>query len=56
MKSERKDDELRAVMESREGALREVEKLVHHTETMDRNNRQKVKRSIRVSPQGAHFK
>lgn len=42
MQNERKDDELRAVMESREEALREVEKLVHHTENMERNSRHKV--------------
>ncbi|KAK3746553.1 hypothetical protein QZH41_017036, partial [Actinostola sp. cb2023] len=42
LKCERKDEDLRAVMDSREEALHEVEKLVHHTENMDRNNRQKI--------------
>jgi len=42
MKIDSRDEDLRAVMSSREDALREVEKLVHHTEMMEKNNRQKV--------------
>ena len=38
----RKDSDLRSVMQSREDALREVEKLVQHTETLERKYTEKV--------------
>lgn len=40
--SNRKDADLRSVMQSREDALREVEKLVQHTETLERKYTDKV--------------
>ena len=40
--SNRKDADLRSVMQSREEALREVEKLVQHTETLERKYTDKV--------------
>lgn len=40
--SSRKDADLRSVMQSREEALREVEKLVQHTETLERKYTEKV--------------
>jgi len=40
--SSRKDADLRSVMQSREEALREVEKLVQHTETLERKYTDKV--------------
>ena len=38
----RKDNDLRSVMKSREDALREVEKLVKHTEALERKYTEKV--------------
>ena len=38
----RKDADLRSVMQSREEALREVEKLVQHTETLEKKYTDKV--------------
>lgn len=40
--SSRKDADLRSVMQSREEALKEVEKLVQHTETLERKYTEKV--------------
>ena len=40
--SNRKDADLRSVMQSREESLREVEKLVQHTETLERKYTDKV--------------
>ena len=40
--SSRKDADLRSVMQSREEALRKVEKLVQHTETLERKYTDKV--------------
>ena len=39
----RKDNDLRSVMKSREDALREVEKLVKHTEALERKYTEKVR-------------
>ena len=38
----RKDSDLRSVMQSREDALREVEKLVKHAEALERKYTEKV--------------
>ena len=40
--SSRKDADLRSVMQSREEALREVEKLVQHAEALERKYTDKV--------------
>ena len=40
--SSRKDSDLRSVIQSREDALREVEKLVQHAESLERKHSDKV--------------
>ena len=49
----RKDNDLRSVMQSREEALREVEKLVKHAEAIERKYTEKVEIYWRIGSQNA---
>ena len=53
--SNRKDADLRSVMQSREESLREVEKLVQHTETLERKYTDKVITTFAVKVAGYSF-